>query len=93
MNKAEEKNFKKELQEILDHNSNYVSSYTGTPMFFSEKAIPKILALLKAKNFSSNPYVMGRSEQLFCHNCHTFHKNKKFDGYCSKSCWEGIEAK
>ena len=39
------------------------------------------------------PAVIRRSGQLFCRNCHTFHNNKKFDGYCCKSCWDGIEAK
>lgn len=37
--------------------------------------------------------VMQQSEQLFCPNCHTSHYNKEWDGYCCKSCWDGIEAK
>lgn len=50
-----EKNFAEELEELLSDNSNYKSSYTGTPVFFSEIAIPKIIALMKAKKFSFNP--------------------------------------
>lgn len=37
--------------------------------------------------------VIQRSEQSFCHNCHTFHCNTDYAGYCCQSCYDGIEAK
>lgn len=63
-----EKNFAKELDELLSDNSNYKSSYTGTPMFFSEIAIPKIIALMKAKGFSFNALLCDSSPQI-CDGC------------------------
>lgn len=35
--------------------------------------------------------VSGRSELLVCGNCLNNHTNKKYEGYCSQSCFDGIK--
>ena len=40
------------LTTILDDENNYTSSYTGTPVFFSERAIPQIIQLFENINKS-----------------------------------------
>lgn len=69
MTKQEEKNLTAELREMLDDNSNYKSSYTGTPMFFSDIAIPKIIAILKAKNIAFNLPVSRSKKFNYCKGC------------------------
>lgn len=35
--------------------------------------------------------VVGQSELLICGNCNCKHSNKEYDGYCSQSCFDGIQ--
>ena len=37
------------------------------------------------------PPVVKRSELLICGNCKCKHSNKEYDGYCSQSCFDGIQ--
>jgi len=46
--KLDKRLLKKKIQEIIDDNDNYIHSYTGTPMFMADKAIPKIMKLCDA---------------------------------------------
>lgn len=45
--------------------------------------------ILQALNI---PLVVRRSELLICGNCKCKHSNKDYDGYCSQSCFDGIQA-
>ena len=40
---------KRKLQEILDDGDNYTSSYTGTPVFYSERALPKVIEFFRGE--------------------------------------------
>lgn len=51
----------------------------------------RFIEALKEAKLLPIPVVVRRSEQLVCGNCFNNHTNKEYEGYCSQSCFDGIE--
>jgi hypothetical protein len=82
----------KEMADIKSHIKKHEDTF-GHPAVTSKErleAISDMLADIKQLKISSNPLL---DDSSFCQNCHVFHNNKDWEGYCCKSCWDGIEAK